>query len=209
MVLRCKPMWKIKSSVLRSLLLGILIPIAASIYLTLPLAADATYPSMWENDQGGADPSMLETRKNLDALSKKYPFLDTVEDGKPLTAEFVKYDLAGYDLSEADLRGSTFSVTTLKNANLHGTNLEDVLAYATRFDNADLSESILRNANLRKSEFAGALIDGADFTNALLDRQEQKALCARATGKNSKTGVDTYTSLDCSGISERVIPAGR
>ncbi|WP_413359631.1 pentapeptide repeat-containing protein [Prochlorococcus sp. MIT 1201] len=202
-------MQKIQSSVLRSLLLGILIPIAACLYLILPLAADATYPSMLENDQGGADPSMLETRKNLDALSKKYPFLDTVEDGKPLTAEFVKYDLAGYDLSEADLRGSTFSITTLKNANLHGTNLEDVLAYATRFDNADLSESILRNANLRKSEFAGALIDGADFTNALLDRQEQKALCARATGKNSKTGVDTYTSLDCSGISERVIPAGK
>ena len=76
-------MWKLKSSVLRSLLLGILIPIAASIYLTLPLAADATYPSMWENDQGGADPSMLENRKNLDALSQKYPFLEQVEDGKP------------------------------------------------------------------------------------------------------------------------------
>ncbi|HGY5555118.1 MAG TPA: pentapeptide repeat-containing protein [Prochlorococcus sp.] len=196
------------TSFLRSVLLGLLIPLAASIFLILPLRADATYPSMWENDQGGAQLSLKETRKNLDSLVKEFPFLEPVEDGKPLTAEFVKYDLAGFDLSGADLRGSTFSVTTLKNANLQGTNLEDVLAYATRFDNADLSNSILRNANLRKSEFTGASIDGADFTDAMLDRQEQKALCARASGKNSTTGADTFESLGCTAITERVIPAG-
>ncbi len=199
-----KPMRNSPISVLRSVLLGLLIPLVASVYLLLPLPAAAVYPSGFPDQ--GTDTEYKNTKSNLEALNQAFPFLEVNEDGKPLTAEFVKYDLAGLDLSGADLRGALFSVTSLKSANLHGANLEDAIAYATRFDDADLSESILRNANLKKSEFDGALIEGADFTDAMLDRSVQESLCERATGKNPVTGVDTYESLDCIGLNDRYIP---
>jgi len=51
-----------------------------------------------------------------------------------------------------------------------------------------------------KSVFDGATIDGADFTGANLDLSQRKSLCERATGTNSKTGVDTVDSLECLGL---------
>ena len=53
---------------------------------------------------------------------------------------------------------------------------------------------------LMKSVFDGATIDGADFTNANLDLKTRKSLCERASGTNSQTGVDTFESLECSGL---------
>ena len=136
-----------------------------------------------------------------------YP-TDTVDSGvgrdlhgqKLQNTEYVKYDLSGADLSEADLTGSYFSVATLRNANLSGATLKNVIAYATRFDNADLSGANLTGADLMKSVFTGASIDGADFTDAMLDRNEQKALCQRASGK-------TAESLQCDAISNGYVPA--
>ncbi len=149
--------------------------IAFSVLLGLfvsPLAVHALYPS---------DPSSVDGLK---------PDLH----GKNLqNQEFVKYDLSGMDLSDADLRGSYFSVTNVRNANLKGANLKDVIAYATRFDNADLSGADLSNSILDKSVFDGTDIDGADFTGATLDLPQQKALCERASGK-------TFDSLDCNGL---------
>ena len=95
--------------------------------------------------------------------------------------EFVKYDLAGADLSNADLTGSFFSVANARNANFSGATLKGVIAYATRFDNADLSGANLSGSDLLKSVFDGATIEGADFTDALLDKSQQKALCKRAS----------------------------
>ena len=111
--------------------------------------------------------------------------------------EFLKANLEGFDLSETDLRGAVFNTANLQGANLHAADLEDAVAFASRFDQADLSDAVFRNAMLMNSKFTAAEIAGADFTDAVLDLPQQKALCARATGTNSRTGVATRDSLNC------------
>jgi uncharacterized protein YjbI with pentapeptide repeats len=111
--------------------------------------------------------------------------------------EFLKASLEGFDLSDTDLRGAVFNTANLQNANLQGADLEDAVAFASRFDGADLRGAVLRNAMLMNSKFTAAVIEGADFTDAVLDLPQQKALCARASGTNPRTGVDTRDSLAC------------
>ncbi len=160
------------SSLKRSLTrLLILLPVIVGLSIS-PISVGALYPS---------DPSSVDV-------------LETNLHGQNLrNTEYVKYDLSGKDLGDADLSGSFFSVTNARNANFSGANLKDVIAYAVRFDNADLSNAVLTNAVLDKSVFDGAVIDGADFSGAVLDLPQQKALCERATGK-------TFDSLDCNGL---------
>ena len=144
-----------------------------------PISANALYPS---------DPS------SVDVLKEDYR-------GKDLqNTEYVKYDLSSQDLGEANLQGAYMSVTTAKNSSFKGANMKDLIAYATRFDNADLSDADLTNGELMKSVFDGAVIEGTDFTNANLDLSQRKSLCSRASGTNSKTGVDTFDSLECAGL---------
>ena len=144
-----------------------------------PISVNALYPS---------DPS------SVDVLKEDYR-------GKDLqNTEYVKYDLSSQDLAEVNLQGAYMSVTTAKNSSFKGANMKDLIAYATRFDNADLSDADLTNGELMKSVFDGALIEGTDFTNANLDLSQRKALCSRASGTNSKTGIDTFDSLECAGL---------
>jgi len=144
-----------------------------------PISTNALYPS---------DPS------SVDVLKEDYR-------GKDLqNTEYVKYDLSSQDLGGTNLQGAYMSVTTAKNSSFKGANMKDLIAYATRFDNADLSDADLTNGELMKSVFDGAVIEGTDFTNANLDLSQRKALCSRASGTNSKTGVDTFESLECSGL---------
>ncbi len=147
--------------------------------LLIPASAYALYPS---------DPSSVDVLKG-----------DL--HGKDLqNTEYVKYDLSSQDLGEANLQGAYMSVTTAKNASFKGANMKDLIAYATRFDNADLSDADLTNGELMKSVFDGAVIEGTDFTDANLDLAQRKSLCSRASGTNSKTGIDTFESLQCSGL---------
>ena len=147
--------------------------------ILIPTSAFALYPS---------DPSSVDGLKG-----------DL--HGKDLqNTEYVKYDLSSMDLGEANLEGAYFSVTTAKNASFKGANMSNIIAYAVRFDNADLTDSDFSNGELLKSVFDGAQIDGADFTDANLDLAQRKSLCSRASGTNPKTGVDTFDSLQCTGL---------
>ena len=133
-------------------------------------------------------------------LRAQYSMQDLQQDmrGRNLQQqEFLKADLQGFNFAGADLRGAVFNGSDLRSSDLSGADLEDAVAFASRFEGTDLRDAVFRNAMLMQSHFRDASIDGADFSDAVLDLPEQKALCARATGTNSRTGIATRDSLAC------------
>ena len=159
-------------------LLSLLVPVVLPLVLAAPAALAITAPE-------------LRSQRSLQDLQPDM-------HGRNLQQqEFLKASLEGFDLSDTDLRGAVFNTANLQNANLQGADLEDAVAFASRFDGADLRGAVLRNAMLMNSKFTAAVIEGADFTDAVLDLPQQKALCARASGTNPRTGVDTRDSLAC------------
>jgi uncharacterized protein YjbI with pentapeptide repeats len=111
--------------------------------------------------------------------------------------EFTNIKLENANFSNADLRGGVFNATLLEGVNLHGVNFGQGIAYLAKFKNADLSDAVLTDAMMLRSTFDNVNVTGADFTNAVLDGVEMKKLCVKASGVNSKTGVDTRESLGC------------
>ena len=114
-----------------------------------------------------------------------------------IRAEFTSTTLKNTNFTNSDLRGALFNGVLLDGANMHGSDFSSGIAYVSKFKNVDLSDAILADANMLRSTFDNVNVTGADFTNALLDIQQLKKLCINASGKNSKTGVDTRESLGC------------
>ena len=185
-----------KTSIVSSVLLGLTL-------FFYPSPSLAIYPSGGGLPDIGLQRSFKDSDESREAFKEEFPFYERDEDGKPITSEFVKYDLSGYDLSGINLQGALFSVSTLKRANLEEANLENSIAYATHFEEANLKNTNFRNAVLSKSFFMATDIDGADFTGAIIDDSQREDLCSRASGINSKTGSDTYESLDCLSLNVR------
>ena len=185
-----------KTSVVYSLLLGLIL-------IFNPTPSEAIYPSGGGLPEAGLQRSFQDSAESREAFKEEFPFYERDEDGKPITSEFVKYDLSGYDLSGINLQGALFSVSTLRRANLEEANLENTIAYATHFEEANLKNTNFTNAVLSKSFFMATDIDGADFTGAIIDDSQREDLCSRASGINSKTGNDTYESLDCLSLNVR------
>ncbi|MBD2567501.1 pentapeptide repeat-containing protein [Anabaena lutea] len=111
--------------------------------------------------------------------------------------EFTSVKLEKTNFSNADLRGVVFNGALLEGVNLHGVDFSQGIAYLSRFKNADFSDAVFTDAMMLRSTFDDIDITGADFSNAILDMTQVKKLCTKASGVNSKTGVDTRESLGC------------
>jgi uncharacterized protein YjbI with pentapeptide repeats len=114
-----------------------------------------------------------------------------------IRAEFNSATFRNTNFSNADLRGALFNGVLLDGANLHGVDLGSAIVYISRFKNVDLTDATLTDANMLRSRFDNVDVTGADFSDALLDIQEIKKICIKASGTNSKTGIDTRESLGC------------
>ena len=124
-----------KVGVVYSLLLGLIL------FLN-PMSSEAIYPSGGGLPEAGLQRSFQDSAESREAFKEEFPFYERDEDGKPITSEFVKYDLSGYDLSGINLQGALFSVSTLRRANLEEANLENAIAYATHFEEANLKNTV-------------------------------------------------------------------
>lgn len=141
--------------------------------------------------QAASSSSITRSMGDSEFLAKDFSGQDL------MGTEYTNVNLEKANFNHANLRGVVFNGSVLQGVNLHGVDFSEGIAYLVDFKGANLSDAVLTDAMMLRSSFTDVDITGADFTNAVLDGIQVKKLCAKASGVNSKTGVDTRESLGC------------
>lgn len=168
-----------------------------------PLAVSAD-----DNSSTGETGQSFKIKKGA-ASTLNQGAVKTITRGVTLdNSDFSNSDLSGVSFQQSLIRNGKFIGTKLKaasffDADLTGADFTGADMTQCNLELANLKDAVLRDAVITEAYISGATrltnidITGADFTDTLLRSDQQKALCKKASGVNSITGVATADSLLC------------
>jgi len=111
--------------------------------------------------------------------------------------KFYKADMRQSNFTKANLKGANFFGAFAKDAKFNGADLSNATVESVDFEGADLTDAVLVGVQATNAKFKGTKLDNTDWTDAILRKDVQRQLCAKASGTNPTTGVDTLESLMC------------
>lgn len=169
---------------------------------TLPAFADSTPIDVRTATKvagGSASTSAGSMRSVIKNVTRGVDLEGTNFSGQNLDGvSFQQSILRRSDFSGASLVAASFFDADLSGANLAGADLSQANFELASLRTVNATDTVLAGAYISSTtKFDGIEIVGSDWSDCLLRKDQQRYLCSRATGTNSKTGVDTRESLMC------------